>query len=283
MEGCGITVVLSEGGGEAVGAIHLWGGAKIEVVGEGDLEQRLDGRLGRQTNGCRREAGVEIGIEGTLHGQMLVEDTLEGEVAHGVFHRRVSLEGHSSFQPVEVDTGNQRFLCIIIGLLLDNGGQDNHLFDGESGMVSLTVAIVVEFLFHTLHELLRRDCPEEFVSVLENKIKTVERNIEVVVHQLTVEILIELLRGAEFADGETDRVLLPVAEFSDEREFIHVRVNDIGARTDTLVKSQDICHEAECRRSIKAVAKGLEGGALGEVDATGLGVGGRGFQKGNSS
>jgi hypothetical protein len=179
--------------------------------------------------------------------------------------------------------GNQRFLCIIIGFLLDDGGQDNHLFDSESGMVSLTVAIVVEFLFHTLHELLRRDCPEEFVSVLENKIKTVERNIEVVVHQLTVEILIELLRGAEFADGEADGVLLPVAEFSDEREFIHVRVNDIGARTDTLVKSQDICHEAECRRSIKAVAKGLEGGALGEVDATGLGVGGRGFQKGNSS
>ena len=33
MEGGGVAVVLGEGGGEAVGAVHLIGGTKIEISG----------------------------------------------------------------------------------------------------------------------------------------------------------------------------------------------------------------------------------------------------------
>ena len=41
--------------------------------------------------------------------------------------------------------------------------------------------------------------------------ETVELDVEVFVHQLVVEVFVELLRGAELADGETDGVLLSVA------------------------------------------------------------------------
>ena len=43
MEGSGVAVVLGEGGGETMAAVHARRGAEVEVVGERNIEHRLDG------------------------------------------------------------------------------------------------------------------------------------------------------------------------------------------------------------------------------------------------
>ena len=56
---------------------------------------------------------------------MLVQDASQGEVAHGIFHRWVGLQGHAATKAVEVDACNQRLLAVVVGLLLHNGGEDD--------------------------------------------------------------------------------------------------------------------------------------------------------------
>ena len=69
----------------------------------------------------------------------------------------------------------------------------------------------VILFFHTLKKGLGGDGPIEFVGVGSDEIEAVERNVEVVVHEFSIEKLVELLRSTELADGETDGTLLTVA------------------------------------------------------------------------
>ena len=95
VEACGVAVVLGEGGGEAVSAVHLVGGTEIEVVGLFGVDDGVDAGFRGQADGGGWQAGVEVGVEGTLHRKVFVENALKGEVAHGILHRRVGLEGHA--------------------------------------------------------------------------------------------------------------------------------------------------------------------------------------------
>ena len=72
---------------------------------------------------------MEVGVERTLGLQVLVENAFEGEVADGVFHRWVGLQRHAPLQAVEVDAGHERLLGLVVGLLLDDGGEDDDVFE----------------------------------------------------------------------------------------------------------------------------------------------------------
>ena len=124
VEGGGVALVLGEGGGEAVGAVHFVAGAEVDIVGFRGVEDGFDGGFGGEADGCRGEAGVEVSVEGGVGGEVFVEDAAEGEVADGVFDGGVGLEGHAALEAVEVDAGNEGFFGVVVGFFLDDGGED---------------------------------------------------------------------------------------------------------------------------------------------------------------
>ena len=137
MEGCGVAVVVGEGGGEAVGAVHLVGGTEIEVVGLFCVDDGVDAGFRGQADGGGWQAGVEVGVEGTLHRKVFVENALEGEVTHGILHRGVGLEGHAALQTVDVHTGYQWLLGVVVGFFINYRSQ-NHCLQSR-------IAVVGEF------------------------------------------------------------------------------------------------------------------------------------------
>ena len=62
---------------------------------------------------------------------MFVEYASEGEVGECVFDRGVGLEGYALPQAVEVDAGYQRFLGVVVGFFLDDGGEDDDFMARE--------------------------------------------------------------------------------------------------------------------------------------------------------
>ena len=127
VEGGGVAGVLGKGGGEAVGAVHGGRGTEIEVVCLLGLEDSLDGGLRWQAYWGRWQAGVQVGVERTLHCEVHVEDAPQGEVAHGILHRRVGLQQHAFLQPVEIHAGYQRFLGTVVGLFFDYRRKDDYV------------------------------------------------------------------------------------------------------------------------------------------------------------
>ena len=129
MESFGVAVVFGEGGGETVCAIHFVAGAEVYIGGLGGVEDGIDRGGGGETDGSWRQACVKVGVEGGLYVEVLVEDSLEGEVADGIFHGGVGLEEHALFQTVEVDAGNEGLLFVVVGFFFDDGCQDDDVFE----------------------------------------------------------------------------------------------------------------------------------------------------------
>ena len=122
VEGGGVALVLGEGGGEAVGAVHFVAGAEIQIIGFRVLsvDYSVYGSFRREADGGGWQAGVEVGVEGTLHRKVFVEDAFDGEVAHGILHRGVGLEGYAFVETIPIDAGYLWFLGPIVGFLFDD-------------------------------------------------------------------------------------------------------------------------------------------------------------------
>ena len=106
-----------------------------------------------------------------------------------------------------------------------------------------------------------------------------EADVEGVVHQLLAQVVVQVLRQAELADGEAYGVLLAVAQLAHEGEGAHVGLDDIGAGAH-LVEAQQAGHKSEGRGAVQyavghqGVAQGVAAGAVGQVEAAGVAVGG---------
>ena len=131
-----------------------------------------------------------------------------------------------------------------------------------------------------MHELLWGDGPVDFVGVGTDDVETVERYLEVVVHQFAVEVCAQLLRSAEFAYCEADGVLLATVEFLHKVYVFHAGLHEVVARMQVLVESACLGHEAEHRGVLDVEFFLLlfhqegEGVALGDIDWAGCLVGG---------
>ena len=76
------------------------------------IQHRVDGIDARHADRRRRQALVQIGVIRRFVFQMLVQDAAQAEILHRVFDRRVGLQGHSLFQPVDVYAGDAGHRCV---------------------------------------------------------------------------------------------------------------------------------------------------------------------------
>ena len=74
LELAGVAVVLGEGYGELVGAVHGGAGAEEEVAVAVWIQDGLKAGLVRNADRAGREAFVEIGVVGRIVLQMLEQD-----------------------------------------------------------------------------------------------------------------------------------------------------------------------------------------------------------------
>lgn len=274
--------MLGGGGGEVVFSAEIFLGAEEKVGGFLVFQNGIDGGNGRDADGSRREAGIEVGVVGAVGGEHGAPDATDGEVAKGEFDGGVGLKGHTGSEAVEVDGGDVGFLVVGIGLFVDDGGDGEDLLAGEAEGLELVLTFgpeVVGLTFHAVEEGYWRCGPVDFVGVWEEEADDGLRGFAIagtgllglhegkeavgIESETGAEELAELGRGAVFVDGQTDGVLVAGVEFLDNCHDGHVGLEEIAARFDSLVESTDAGKRMEggvvgyTAMAVEAVDKGL--------------------------
>ena len=106
-------------------------GTEKQIIVRVRIEDCLKAGLRRDCDGSGRKAGILVGIVRRIYLQMFQQDAV-GLVIKAIGHRRVSLQQHPYAKAVEIHARHRRHLGLVIGLSLDDGSHDAHLFLRQS-------------------------------------------------------------------------------------------------------------------------------------------------------
>ena len=96
------------------------------------VEHRVDTSDRGNLDGSWGQTYVAVGIIGTVEGEHVVIDALQGEVLQGELHGGVSLQGHTLLDAVQIHACYHGLLCIIGCLLVDDAGKCAHFVGCQS-------------------------------------------------------------------------------------------------------------------------------------------------------
>ena len=98
--------MIALGGGEDMGSVQRRIRTHIEVIRLRGIEHVVD-RLGiRTSNRSGWQTGVLVRVIRRIDCQMPIEDSLEFEIAHGIFDGGAGLQRHAFLDTVEIEAGD---------------------------------------------------------------------------------------------------------------------------------------------------------------------------------
>ena len=144
-------------------------GTHIHIIVVRIVEHGVDSCHGGDANRARWKSFVAVGVVRTVGGKHFLIDTLGFEIARGKFHGRVGLEAHAIVEAVNVHTRHLRHFALIIGLLIDNARQGNHLVLRKSHVLGLLHAVLIPkalaLFVHPLKKIAHADVPIQIIRV----------------------------------------------------------------------------------------------------------------------
>ena len=105
LELAGVAVVLGEGGGELVGAVHGGAGAEIKEAVAVRVQDCLKAGFVGHTDRAGRKTFMKVSVVRRVKLQMLEQNPVKS-VTIAESHRRVSLKAHPEMQAVQVHTSD---------------------------------------------------------------------------------------------------------------------------------------------------------------------------------
>lgn len=227
VEFLGVGGMFGGGSRKIVPSAEIFLCTEEKIVGFFVFEHGVDRGSGGDADGSRGEAGVAVGIVGTVVLEHVAADATDGEVADGILDGGVGLKGHADAVAVEVDGGDVGFLVVGVGLLFNNGGDGEHLLAGEANGFELELAFIPEIVrlaFHTVEQGSGSGGPVELVGVLKEETDDGQGSLAIAgtglvrLHEAQqavglqgepcAEVLAQVLNGAVFVDGDADGVLV---------------------------------------------------------------------------
>ena len=137
------------------------------------IEHHIERSGIRTADRSGRKARVLIRVIRRIDRQMAIEDTLEFEIPHGIFDGRTSLQEHAFLDAVQVQTGDQRHLALVMTLAFYDRCYDSYLNRCQADRVRFSPPFAVPervILFvHPLEELFNRDIPIYLVRIRNKK------------------------------------------------------------------------------------------------------------------
>ena len=185
----------------------------------------------------------------------MLEQDAPGLIIEAVGDRRVGLEFHSLLETVDVYAGDLGHLRLIIGLTLDDGGQDGSLFRRQALLLRLGDTVggpeLVPGLLLLVQDIFHRGGPVHLVGVGEEQGEDVLRreavggehrlvvqgldDIRGIDHQLLADLCGEVRFLAEGAgQGEAGRGLPAVVEHAGDIDARVARLDQIAAGLQVL-------------------------------------------------
>ena len=160
--------MLGVGGSEVVMTVECGTRAEIDIVVFLEVEHTVDRSNRRHTDRRGGQPLIFISVVGRIDAQVLVEDSTQCEITHGILYGRVGLQGHTLIQSVDVNACYRGHFVRCAGLFIDNRRQRHHLQTRQSAALAFGVAVgpkCLRLLLHSLDNLLGRYGPIEFVGV----------------------------------------------------------------------------------------------------------------------